>query len=343
MKFSIVIIFLFFGVVSCENQKNDKNIVYLEKEAEYSLGSSFFIPRDICLLDSFLLIRDNGNSHFFSAFLKKDMEDIVATYGQRGVGPNEYIFPEIMRKKDNIIYVFDRALGRIGQIEIMQGKRDLNHFSYSENTLLAGLNNLNIINDSTFVGLTYANKSRYVVLCGDSLYNQGINYPKDGCDASDAQKSLVYQGILLKHPLDNRFVFTSQYGKILEILQLKNNELNLLFSRNEIYPQYKPIDNALEITANFTPNNITGCLCAVVSCKYIYILTSGKTIKDANKNFSNLIEVYDWEANYIKSIMTEDKLSSFCIDETEMMLYGITYDESEDIEPRVLLYKLDNL
>ena len=56
-----------------------------------------------------------------------------------------------------------------------------------------------------------------------------------------------------------------------------------------------------------------------------------------------MIEVYDWEANYIKSIMTEEKLSSFCIDETEMMLYGITYDESEDIEPRLLLYKLDNL
>lgn len=194
------------------------------------------------------------------------------------------------------------------------------------------------VNDSLCVALSYGDKARYVVLKNDSLYSSSINYPDDGIAASNIKKSLVYQGLLLKHPSMNKFVFSSYYGKILEILELDENEdLNLIYSSYEIFPQYVPNENS---STEMLDENLTGFLTASVSNEYIYLLYSGMTKKDKNRNLSAKIEVYDWGGNMLRTILLDTLLSEFCVNIDNKILYGISMDEMDNYD--LVLYDISD-
>lgn len=324
-NFYYLLVIHLFLIVSCTQKNNNQteNISYAERIKSYTLDSSFYGPREIQCTDSNVIIYDYNSKKMYSVFQKKNMNKIFS-FGSKGDGPNDYIFPEALKKNARGFYIFDRSLGKINELLLYPNKEPI-HSYVKRSALFLGLNNLIQTNDSSYVALSYSNDYRYVVVRNDSLFPALIDYPNDEIMSSKIQKSLSYQGRLVKHPHDDRFVFVSFYGRIMEILRLtENKELEITFSSYKIFPQYMPKDGE---GANITDNNITGVLTASVSERYIYLLYSGKKRKEDKRNFSNKIEVYDWEGTFIKSIVTDEELSGFCVD-NDKVIYGLSYDEN---------------
>ena len=146
----------------------------------------------------------------------------------------------------------------------------------------------------------------------------------------------------MKHPLKDEFVYASLYGKIVEFYKLDRTENKIWSSvcKNFIFPQYTPVEDNSEIESNFTVDNITGYIYACVSDEYVFLLYSGKTVRDSRKNFSNQIEVYNWGGDLVKILMIDEDLSAFCVDSKNRMIYGVTYSE-EDEKALLLGYEID--
>ena len=330
--------FFLFLIVSCTQKSNyqTENVYYAKRIKSYSLDSAFYGPREICCTDSFIIIYDYNAEKMYSVFQKRNMNRIFS-FGNKGDGPTDYIFPESLKSNATGFYIFDRSLGKINELLLFPDRKPIHSYAKRSASFI-GLNNLIQTNDSSYVALSYSNDYRYVVVKNDSLFPSLIDYPNDGIMSSKVQKSLSYQGRLLKHPCDDKFVFVSFYGRIMEILRLtESKELDIIFSSYKIFPQYIPKDGG---GANITDNNITGVLTASVSEQYIYLLYSGKERKEDKRNFSNKIEIYDWEGTFIKCIVTDEELSGFCVD-NDNVIYGLSYDEnSKDDGCKLIVYDI---
>lgn len=333
MKITNKILFLIsiFFIVSCSNNKEeDKNRIYINSSVSYVLDN-MFIPRDIAYRDSFFIIGDRGNDKIYSVYKQETTSlKLIDTFGETGQGPNEFIFPEPMKLTSDKITIFDRSLIRLSEFSFPP--TETVKISSITKKSFVGLNNILRFDEDLFVGLTYLDTARLVMVNNEILYPSKLEYPIDGVIAPMRQKALVYQGNLLKHPSKDEFVYVSLYGKILEFYKLDRakNEIKEFISKSIIFPKYTPIEDKKEMESNFTIDNITGFIYAFASDNYIYLLYSGKTVKDSRKNFSNQIEVYDWEGNLIKVLILDKDLSAFCVDTQRQMLYGVTYDEGHE-------------
>lgn len=340
INYIVAFIFLFL-IMSCGNKKKEsENGIHIKANVSYILDN-MFIPRDIAYRDSFFIIGDRGNNMIYSVFKQEPTAlELFDTFGEIGQGPGEFIFPESMRLMSGKIAVFDRSLIRLSEISFPP--LDTMNISSIKNKSFAGLNNVLRVDDSLFVGLTYLNTARFMVLNDGILYPSGLEYPDDGIMAPMRQKALVYQGNLLKHPSKDEFVYASLYGKIVEFYKLDRveNKMYSSVSKNLIFPQYTPVEDRSEIESNFTVNNVTGYIYACVSDEYVFLLYSGKTVKDSRKNFSNQIEVYNWNGDLVKVLILDEDLSAFCVDSKNKMIYGVTY--SEETEKALILgYEVD--
>lgn len=327
-----------FLIVSCTQKSNCQmeNVFRAERIKSYTLDSVFYGPREIHCTDSFIIIHDYNAEKMYSVFQKGNMHRIFS-FGSKGDGPNDYIFPESLKSNATGFYIFDRSIGKINELTLFPDKEPI-HSYVKRSASFLGLNNLIQTNDSSYVALSYSDDYRYVIVKNDSLFPSLIDYPDDGIMSSKVQKSMSYQGRLVKHPHDDKFVFVSFYGRIMEILQLTGSkELDIVFSSYKIFPQYIPAEGGV---ANVTDDNTTGVLAVSVSERYIYLLYSGKKRKEKNRNFSNRIEVYDWEGAFIRCIMTDEELSGFCVD-SDNVVYGLSYNEDNmDDDCKLMVYDI---
>lgn len=324
---------------SCNKKAEERNIEFLEKDTAYLL-ENMYTPRDICCIDSFLVVGDHNNSDAMYFIFKREGNglNLLSSYGNRGEGPDEFIFPESIKIRGESITIFDRSLVRMKEIFFpLSENNKIENIHNITNKLFVGLNNVIKMNDDLFVGLTYLDIGRLAIVNKDVLYPVDIAYPDDEVPAPARQKSLVYQGTLLKHPSLDKFVYASFYGKILEIYELDRNEnsMHRAVCKYELFPEYTSVDGREIIEANFTSNNVTGYLCASVSNRYIYLLYSGKTVKDKNKNFSSRIDVYNWEGIFVKTLMLDQEVAAFCVNAEDNVMYSVRCDE---VDEKTMLY-----
>jgi hypothetical protein len=72
-------------------------------------------------------------------------------------------------------------------------------------------------------------------------------------------------------------------------------------------------------------DNKYGCLSTSVSDEFIYILFSGKTMKE-NAMYSKTVLVYDWEGNPIKVLELDQELNLISVSQNDDYLVGYADD-----------------
>jgi hypothetical protein len=82
-------------------------------------------------------------------------------------------------------------------------------------------------------------------------------------------------------------------------------------------------------------DNKYGCLSTSVSDNFIYILFSGKTMKE-NALYSNTVLVYDWEGNPIKVLELDQQLNLISVSQNDEYLVGSV----DDGQANLYKYKL---
>lgn len=175
----------------------------------------------------------------------------------------------------------------------------------------------------------------------DTLLPLGIPYPDDGQKAGGIAKATIYMGMLAKHPTESKFLYTTRnsgkYAFIFTVDTVSHSVTDRVSLLDE-YPVYEVRPDGLNAVAK--PDSPRPVRCAV-SKDYIYMLYVGGTFErpEAGGTYSDLVRVYDWEGNPIRSFRLDQLVDGLYTDADGHYLYGIATDK-ESFEPRLLRYRL---
>lgn len=338
MKYYITPTFiLFLFLLSCNTNKTNswEDRTYNLSGEKIALNHFFYSPRGLCIKDSILLINDfNSDTIFYVYNINEKPIKLIYSFGTKGEGPDEYIFPAPLRINKNNICFYDRSLYKYQTIDLS------NKNVYSERVSPVGFYNIIKISDNTYVGDGFFPDSRFKLLQEDSCSNLSIQYPDDNINCSSTQKALVYQGNIIKQPNGKKFVYVATYGGIIEIYQITENNIKSLCNKIYHFPQYTPYAHSQnEVSANLKKDNKKSNLSSYVTDKYIYVLYSGKTLSDPDHNFSNTVYVLDWNGMEVCKYVLDQSLSSICVDYNDQFIYGLYYNTENEFEG-LIKYKL---
>jgi len=152
------------------------------------------------------------------------------------------------------------------------------------------------------------------------------HYPNfKGINDSSIVRKAIYRGsqeINIK-PDHTKLVSATFAGAIIEIFSLEENEISLDKEVRLLPPTIlKRKDNSYT-TSN---ESYVGFWNIKTTEKYIYMIFSGKTLKEHKKRpCGNYIYVYDWDGNPVKSYIINGGVYRFAIDKIQNRIYLITY------------------
>ena len=327
--------------LSCSNlnNKNDniKQIEHFEEEKVLSgktigLNNYFKNPQSCDFLDSMLMIIDKGTENAIN-FVSLDNYSIIASYGNRGKGPAEFVnapssFNQIsLDKKHIFILEWDKARFSKYNIDSMMNNKDYfpDRFFVAppELGLVYGML---FVNDTLLIGTSQNGKGR---LFKWNIKNNQLNYfpwiPKPEKKViPQALAQLYYERIAIKP--DHRYIVSSMdYFNRIDIF---TNELELfktlLFSK-QTNPLSEYKDNTIywnNIVNYFGPD-------IFVTNNYIYALYKGFTDKEFNEKPSTVIksqiQIFDWNGNAKYRLKLDRFIYPFTVDEKNKIVYGIDY------------------
>ncbi|MGE0092734.1 MAG: BF3164 family lipoprotein [Bacteroidales bacterium] len=129
-------------------------------------------------------------------------------------------------------------------------------------------------------------------------------------------------------PDHTKLVSATFAGAIIEIFSLSGNKINLDKEIRLLPPTLlKRKDNSYTTS----DESFVGFWNIHTTDDYIYLIFSGKTLKDHKKHrCGDFIYVYDWEGNPIKSYKINGGIYRFTIDEAQQRIFLITYDQDGD-------------
>ncbi|WP_194972846.1 BF3164 family lipoprotein [Aquiflexum lacus] len=355
-KINLSIIAICFLIVTLGCSKNNKNPeeFFGFKEYQTVTGNRLAVSDNIqkayeLLVVGELLIVSNPNFQYHFTIIDLNEEKKVAEFGKMGYGPCELSFPA--------------SLQLTGNGSNVVGVNNRNKFSYQEFNLSSVLSqnnkldtcinttsnfNLNYhklikVQDSLFVGTGSFEKRFAVSKTDEKLPSEFFGeYPfsKDLAAFNHHILSIAYQGDILMRPSGGKFVSTSRSSFNFDIVRIGlNGSLELENATRFWPPSFGGNSGSLISTGYFIStmesDNKYGCLSTSVSDNFIYILYSGKTMKE-NAMYSNTILVYDWNGNPIKVLELDQQLNLISVSQNDDYLIGSV----DDGEANLYKYKL---
>lgn len=333
-------------LICCSNKKQvEENNVAISHKSIQLKNDFLGKPGPIILIDNNVIGIDYRlDSCFFCVNTKNDS---IYRFGSRGNGPSEFIYPFTLQ------YIDERHFGSF----------DLNSGKYTQFAIENESTNLekqyNVINDeasmsfdfkqvsnNSYLGLGPYKENMYIIL--DSLANikssffEFPNKDKDEKNIKNYLRAMAYQGRLNLNPERNKFIYTSIWGDIIHIYNIKNNSIEVIKKIENIYPSYVPQQDSEGYSAPLSKSNIVGCISSATTEKYIYLLCSGERLekfaKDRKEFYGTIVRVYDWNGNKIQSFILDVECSNICVSQDDKMLYAI----SDNPDPELVLFDLSN-
>lgn len=345
MKY-IVFILLMTALYSCKEPAIAD--LFLEKQtwelSEFKVETdSLVYPYMLSIVaDTFLVVHDPYNFKHFTAY-ELETGKYYTRFGNIGSGPKEILFGSIgfpfldkymvYNESDKRMLTYD-----LKTMTILPAKK-LSSFSHN-----LFLNRIYTTNDSLFIVLgLYNEKYQYTLI---NMPGQVLDYAVEiFCNSNNtlnaAQKSLSTQGILNKHPHDDKYVSTLYYSSNIDFITLKDHKINITKSLHYGDPDFKGnIDGS---SIDIADNCLLGFLDIAVTAEYIYALYSNKRyIQDGvdSEYSSTDILVFDWEGNPIKQIVLNQEIYFLAVSKTNNAIWGIGKTKEGDFtilkfEPKI--------
>jgi hypothetical protein len=174
-------------------------------------------------------------------------------------------------------------------------------------------------------------------------------WPDDGFENNNFVKQAIYMSnakLFRNERLDKYLYVSGEAGKYMEIFSIKDFQLTDRLPVCQVYPKYKVTDDGYFSAANSGMNR---GFYVYATDHYIYakpeeftleMLRSGQTHNGYDLNFNRIIDVFDWEGNFVRRYEADTPFYSFIVDETNGILYTQTTDP-ETGDSLVKKYSLD--
>jgi hypothetical protein len=339
--------FLLVGF-GCSKKNNSKEF-HGFTEFQTVTGNRLAVGDDInrafeLLIVGELLIVSDPNDRYHFTIIDLNEEKKVGEFGKIGDGPCELSFPA--------------GLQLIGNNSKIVGVNNRNKFSYQEfdlssvlfennklDTCINATSKLNYnyqkfikVKNDLFVGTGLFENRFAVSRTGETepiLYFGEYPFRQDLAAFDHNILAMAYQGEILMRPSGKKFVSTSRTTFNFDIVKIgQNGSLELEIENRFWAPSFSGSSGSF-IQATMDSNNKYGCLSTSVSDDFIYILFSGKTMKE-NAMYSKTVLVYDWEGNPIKVLELDQELNLISVSQNDDYLVGY----ADDGQANLYRYKL---
>lgn len=339
LEFSrFVILFCMLGVfVSCV-QKVEDNVA----DWDCSFGNAKKLVSKPCLdedlilgrpfliqyADSSLLIYDEiGDSLFLLVDLKENHR--ICRFGQKGQGDNEFlqVFSFCHTKSDSILGVYDAYRHDLREINLDKIRRGETDLPVLFKDTLASIK-LFPTKYGTYLGLGFY-EDNMLSLTGASIGRKFFfEYPyKDEREKGipNRLRGMAYQGSLCFNCSLDKFVYAVGDAPIFMLYSVKEDRIEKTYEWVAGYPDYSTEETDEYRSAPMSADNRFSFITAYATDNYVYLLYSGKSIKEAGMNAFKADVVYrlSWDAKPLDKFELDYPLTNFCVSDNDSVLYAL--------------------
>lgn len=335
-KISLVILLL-LAMVSCAGGRADGNQVIRIEGVKMSIGDSQSLFRLHYASDTLVVASTFSGSTFLSAIRPGEKPETHA-FVKKGRGPGEAIYCSICVEGDSIYVLSGNPYGIVGYITIpLSGIKESNTWkrvSFEEELSFASGTGISMISSGrmSILGSPFRDPGIISILNMNAGEINVLPYwPDDGIESDASAKSMMYvRGEANVFCRGGKICYVCGEGRYAVILDDNGNILNELYSE---YPQYRVKQHG-KISS---PERLPECKMGFRSFateERIYLSPLeykriGKRIDPDNykgypHDYTDIVEIYDWEGNLLKKIQVDVPFCGYYVSEDDSALYTIT-------------------
>lgn len=295
----------------------------------------FSDPAEIVFVDSLLIVHDSQKQDYCFHIFDSRNGNFIKSFGSKGRGPGEIIFPESMNYSSNrqALTTYDPNLKKIVLYHIEQILNNEEPY-YSEIKTLEspGLIYQALPYKNNFILRGCDSKMRFGVL--DSL-NKVIplytDFPKIVPSEEENWAIANYVPQCAISPNGTKMVSATYIGGIFEIFNIKQNQISADTIQFYYQPIYKIVQGFKPKWIGTTPETIIGCHNICVSNNLIYSIYEGESAK--KDHIHKKLILFNWKGEIFKQYcFKEGDPISICVDETNKDFYCIILNEKYEYQ-----------
>lgn len=347
-----IIVCVVIGGTSCNKNKEFSGMVeplIVEKGHLIVLNDSslWSFPLQMEVIDTFLIVLDEYDGHFFSVFSTNGKP--LMNFGNKGQGPGELLWANKfhLSVERKLMYVYDDMSKKIVayNLDSVFFKRntfeeyyiDRKKIPYSKVPTI--IYDMLPLNESEFLVKGNHSDLRYGIY---NIKNKGIvsiynSYLDDSLSFVSQEEawSLLSSNTFTKFsPNKDKMVNATYIGGIMEIFSMGRYKKKLRLNRCSFI--YEPIYRVVEGTMPpYVVNNERtqfGFEDVCVTDKLIYTLLHS----EGDPHEPDFIMVFDWDGNAVKRIEVGKRIAKFSIDDAEKRMYLLVLNEDNGYELDVM-------
>lgn len=337
------IIFLLFCFISCSNSEKvrDFDDLFVETKdvlaCDYlkdslMLGRPFFMQYS----DHNIVIYDDLGDSIFT-MIDTSSKDVYR-FGIRGEGVDEFLQVASLHKLnvDSVIGVYDFFKHTISSINLNDVKKKIYHFPIIARDSLNSID-LCPTKYDTFIGLGFYENNMLALLKDGVTERFFFEYPYRDDDEKKIKnrlRGMAYQGILRSNKSLDKCIYAIRCAPIFFLYSISENEILETYKWIGGYPKYVTKETETMRSAPMSLDNQIAFISAYATDKYVYLLYSGKTIRDnQGKAFTgDVIYQITWDAKPVCKFRVNVPIMLFCVSDFDDKIYAI----ADKLEPTLV-------
>ncbi len=334
MKTIQLIIFLTLFVCCTQNKSKLDDITYftykdfsnsIELKGEILPLEILWKPLNIYCLDSIFIMLDIQHGDYFVQIYNKNNFNLIAENIPKGIGPDENISCWGLQINSDYIWAFDIQTRKIKAFSkndflTMTNIAPKKTIAFDEQHItIASLSN------NTFIA-TNMNDTENLL----SLYDENgiknnsikISYPQLEIDhEANISKKRLFENRILYSEKNKKIIVLYIYTDIIDIYDENLNLLSRIQGPDHFMPELGLRGNfvhTIKHKTKFTYNQ------GYLTSTEIWVLYNGSSSDETGIKIPNRIFVFDFNGKPLRSYNLEYPINSFCIDEENKVLYGLS-------------------
>lgn len=301
----------------------------------------FSFPKEMLIVDSFLIVRDFYNQDTCFHIFDKNDGRYLGGFGAKGRGPGEVLFPATLcyNRDAYQLQTYDPNLKKIVNYNIHEKLSGKNAF-FSEMRLNKGPDFLLDVNSYKNTPIVRSNTDmRFGVMSRDSgIICKYSHYPDIGFDSELNRAVFNYAPRCALRPEQDKMVLMTYIGGIVEIFSLKEGKIIPLNVNYFYKPVFREVEGIKPKWIAAVEETVVGCDNIYATNDYIYTVYRGEVANDEKVDLRKII-VFDWEGKPlfrynlkegIPQAIAVDEKYIYCVvsnENYEYQLYKYTYKD----------------
>lgn len=335
-------------IVSCSDSKEKKTedpaAIHLEGKELLVPSDSLGVPKGMVIVDSIMIFYDVDGQFLFKMVNLKTQQ-IMGKFGLIGRGPGEfpkYALIEKVPASDRQLGIYSPPTSNYSMVNLDSILKN-NHYRSEKifGRFDVHHNAISILDSTRFIG-TGLFKKRYMISSADGGIMQKVGeYPYienfEGISQNDL--GMAMQGKLKVKPDGKKFVMAYYNSPTMEIYKILPNTISKESYFYRSPPKFTPESTATSMSVSFSDENIEGYRDAYVTDDYIYLLYSGRTMREYGREAyqGDIIHVYNWDGEKVGTYSLARDAHFIAVDAEDRFLYALSYVASL---PKFFYYKL---